>query len=85
MKLIKTYEKSTYLYITLHKRVPNSRNLNQCAKVYRRLPAVIKHILGCCVVSIIIFICPKTKHFLKQSVLETHAESVIDKLHIRKA
>lgn len=85
MKLIKPYEKFTYLYITLHKRVPNSRNLNQCTKVYRCLPAVVEHILGRCVVSIIILICPKTKDFLKYSVLRTSAESVLSKLPTRKA
>lgn len=78
MKLIKLYETSTCLYITLHKRVPNSRNLNQCTKVYRRLPAVAEHILGCCVVGIIVLVCTKTKIFESPSVSRTPAESVIN-------
>lgn len=67
--------KSTYLYVTLHKRVPNSRNLNQCTKVYRCLPAVVKHILGCCVINIIILICPKMKILKNYSVLRVSADS----------
>lgn len=61
MKLVKLYEKSTYLYITLHERVPNARNLDQCREVDGRLPAVAAHALRRRVVSIIILVCSGMK------------------------
>lgn len=74
MKLIKFHEKCTYLHITLHKRVPNSRNLNQRREVHGGLPAVVQHALGCGVVGIIILTCSKMKVFEHHSVPKTSVE-----------